>query len=273
MLKIGINTNNQSGKDDIEILQNIKAAGFKNIMMSFKSKNIEDTIIKAKELGLNIEYFHLNNNAANDLWVEGESNKRYVKQVVSQIELCGKYNISIAVMHATVGSPTDNAYKPNEHALNCMKEILKVAKKHNVKIALENIDGYSTKHLFYLLDNIKDSNLGFCYDVGHHHLYNPNTNLVKKYGDRLFAVHLHDNLMDWYPGYDYTRDLHMLPFDGKINFEKVCKNLKQQNYNGILMLEVHKITCGEPQKYEAIDNINYLKEAYSRAFKLSQMLE
>ncbi len=273
MLKVGISTNNESGSNDIEILNNVANAGFKNVMLSFKAKNIDETIKTIHDLGMGISYFHIDNKYANDLWATGEAVESYIQNVINQLEICGKYNIPIAVMHATWGSPTDFALNPSEQGLKNFERILKIAKKNKVKIAIENVDPYSIKHVYYLLDNIKDKSVGFCYDVGHHHLYNPKTDLLKKYGDRLYAVHLHDNLMDYTKGYDYTRDLHLLPFDGKINFNKVCKKLKAIGYNGVIMLELHKKACGKPQMYENIDNQEYLKEAYKRAEKLRTMVE
>ncbi len=273
MLEIGISTNNESGSSDFEILNNIANAGFKNVMLSFKAKNIEETIKTIYDLGMNISCFHIDNKYANDLWATGEAVERYIQDIINQLEICGKYNIPIAVMHATWGSPTDFALNPNEQGLENFERILKVAKKNNVKIAIENVDYYSIKHVYYLLDNIKDKSVGFCYDVGHHHLYNPKTDLIKKYGDRLFAVHLHDNLMDWHKGYDYTRDLHLLPFDGKINFHKVCKKLKGVGYNGIVMLELHKKACGKPQMYEDVENLEYLKRAFIKAKMLVDLIK
>lgn len=273
MLEIGVNINNESGRNEIEILNNIAKAGFKNVMLSYKAGNIEDTIKTAKDLGLNVSYYHINNTYANDLWARGEIVDQYIKDVISQIKFCGKHKIPIAVMHATYGSPSDFPLKPSEQGIKNFEKILQVAKKCKVKIALENIDKYTIKHMYYLLDKIKDENLGFCYDIGHHHLYNPKTNLIKKYGERLFALHLHDNLMDWCPGYDYSRDIHLLPFDGKINFEKACKRLKKINYKGIIMLEIHKKASGKPQLYTKTSNLNYLKEAHNRAEQLANMVE
>ncbi len=273
MLKIGINTNCECGNSDTEILTNIKNAGFENIMLSYKAKNFQASIDKINSLGLDVSYFHIDNNHANDLWAVGESVNNYLQSVIMQIENCKKNNISIAVMHATKGSPSDFALKPSKQGLKNFQEILKVSNKCGVKIALENIDCYSIKHLCYLLNHFKDENLGFCYDVGHHHLYNPETDLLKKFGDRLFAVHLHDNLMDWHAGFDHTRDLHLLPFDGKIDFTKVCKKLKKIKYQGVIMLEVHKKACGNPQLYENMKNKDFLIEAYKRAEKIAEMVE
>lgn len=203
----------------------------------------------------------------------GEAVERYIQNVINQLKLCGKNNVPIAIMHTTHGSPTDFALPPSKQGLKNFYRILDAAKQNNVKIALENVDLYSIKHLYYLLNHVKDENLGFCYDIGHHHLYNPKTDLLKKYGNRLLAIHLHDNLMDWYPGYDYTRDLHLLPFDGKINFETVCKKLKRENYKGIIMLEIHKKAFGKPQMYENINYLEYLKIAYDRTTKISNLIK
>lgn len=273
MLKIGVSTNNECGCSDVEILDNIASAGFKNVMLSFKTKSVDETIDYIGKLGIDICYFHINNRYANELWATGDGVERYIQSVIDQLEICGKYGIPIAVMHSCMGSPTNLALSPNEQGLKNFQKILSVAKKNNVKIALENVDCYSFEHLCYLLDNIKDEFVGFCYDIGHHHLYNPQIDLLKKYGDRLLAIHLHDNLMDWQAGYDYSRDLHLLPFDGNIDFAKVCEQLRAIDYQGVIMLELHKKAPGNPQLYETIDNLDYLKEAYSRAEKLRAMLE
>lgn len=273
MLNIGVSTNNECGEDDLEILNNIAKAGFKNIMLSFKSKDMEESIKIANNLGLEIPYFHISTKYADNLWSKGESVDRYIDSTIKQIEICGQYNIPIAVMHLTSGNPTERALPPNKNGLENFKKVLDAAKKNNVKIAIENMDRDSIKHFFYILDNINDENLGFCYDAGHHHLYNHKINLLKKYGSRLLAIHLHDNLMDWEPGHDYTRDLHRLPFDGNIDYPKVCANLKKINYNGIIMLEIHKRSCGQPRIYEDVDNLEFLKEAYNRGVKLAKLVE
>ena len=64
-----------------------------------------------------------------------------------------------------------------------------------------------------------------------------------------------------------------MPFDGKINFDKVCKKLKAIGYKGVIMLELHKKACGKPQMYENTNNQEYLKEAFKRAEKLRTMVE
>ncbi len=268
---IGINTNCECGKDYKEILSNIKNTGFKSVMVAFKTGQAEETLKEALRLGLNVPYVHLTN--TNNLWCKGPENEIVVQSLKEQISLCAKYGIPIAVMHATRGSANELALPPNEHGLKCIKELVDFAKKHKVKIALENLDKLSYKHFVYVMENIKDKNLGFCYDCGHHQLYLPKVDLLKRYGNRILAVHLHDNNLDWEYGFDWSNDLHFLPFDGKINYNKVCEKLAKTPYKNVIMLEVHKDCWGMPTSYDKLTNEQYLKEAHKRAEKLENLLE
>jgi len=272
MYTLGINTNNECGKDYKEVLNNIKSAGFTNVMVAAKIGKFEDTIKYAQSLGLNIPYVHLSTSFPNDLWSIGPTNTELINKMCEEIEICNHYNIPIAVMHISIGDGISKVATPYINGYKSMKKIVEFAKIKNVKIAIENLDNFNTKRLTYLLDHIKDDNLGFCYDAGHHNLYEPNFNYLKKYKNRIFAIHIHDNLMDRKFGFDYTRDLHRLPFDGKIDFNKVCKNLAKTNYNNVIMLEIHKDSCGEPKLYLEMDNLEFLQESYKRAKKISELV-
>lgn len=272
MKNIGVYVSNEWNTSAQEILDFVKECGFDNVMLSFKDNDCEISIQKAKSLGIDIPFIHLDTQRADDLWVYGETNESYVSSVISQIKICGKYKIPIAVIHANEGRPTSVILGEKEQGKNSMLRILEEAKKNNVKIALENVDGLNYDLFAYLLDNISSEWLGFCYDVGHHHLYNLEKDLLKKYGGRLIAVHMHDNLMDWYNGYDYTRDLHMLPFDGKIDFNKVCNELAQLKYSNTIMLEIRKIAFGEPMLYKKISNKTFLKKAKTSAERLFDLI-
>ena len=272
MLEIGISTNNECGNSFYEICCNIKKAGFTNIMLAFNGDE-ENKILEAKKMGFKIAYVHLNYKYASDLWTIGENNKICVEDAIRQIKLCSKYNIPIAVFHGTSGNASILSMPPTKHALDCMNKILKVAEECNVKIALENLDMPNFEHFTFLLDNINSQWLGLCYDAGHHYLYKPEFDILGKYGDRILAIHLHDNLMDYKFLYDYSRDLHLLPFDGKIDFEKVCKQLASTNYNNVIMLELHKSVTPLIKNYKNMNVDTYLTLAKERAIKLSNMVE
>ena len=146
------------------------------------------------------------------------------------------------------------------------------AQREGVNIAIENLDFPSFWQFEFIMKNIQAPALGFCYDVGHHQLLFPEINLLEKYGDRLMALHIHDNYMDYKEGICWKRDLHLLPFDGKINFDKIIKDLAKCGYKGTVMLEVHK-QKRESLLYSEMSDLRFLAEAKKRAEKLALMLE
>ena len=78
--------------------------------------------------------------------------------------------------------------------------------------------------------------------------------------------------MDWKYGLDWTRDMHYLPFDGKIDFEKVCEKLAKTNYANVVMLEVHKRSASKPIIYKDKSVDEFLSEAYKRGLKLKDLI-
>lgn len=274
MFSLGVSSNNECGKNSTEILENIKKAGFDDVMIAAKMGTLESDLITAKKLGLNVPYVHLSTKNCDTLWCKGLEHEEAIKNIKEELKICAKYNVKIVVMHATHGRAEIVPYPPTKHALNSVLDILETAKSYGIKIALENCDLPNFKHFKFLMKNIKDENFGFCYDVGHHNLYMPKIDLLKKYGSRLLAIHLHDNLMDWTYGFDWTRDLHRLPFDGKIDFEKACKQLAKLNYTGSIMLELHKTYYNKyPNIYDNLNNLDFLKEARKRGSLLAEKIE
>ena len=136
---------------------------------------------------------------------------------------------------------------------------------HNGKnvVAIANSAFENTKikgYLDYVIDNIKNKNVGICFDSGHYHVHFNDELDFPKFKDRIFAVHLHDN--------DKSDDLHLIPFDGTLNWPNVVKNLKECNYSGPITLEL----C---YRYEYLKmGINeFYKKGYEVGNKLKEMFE
>ena len=55
--------------------------------------------------------------------------------------------------------------------------------------------------------------------------------IFEKFKDRIFAVHLHDN--------DKSDDLHLMPFDGTIDWNKLLTDLKNAHYEACITLELY----------------------------------
>jgi Sugar phosphate isomerases/epimerases len=87
--------------------------------------------------------------------------------------------------------------------------------------------------------------------------YNRDKN--KKYlnGNRLMAIHLHDN--------GGARGQHQLPFDGNICWPAVMKKISETAYNGATALE--PMNWG----YENLSIQEFLSRAYEKAKELEKM--
>ena len=86
--------------------------------------------------------------------------------------------------------PTDR-YPVNELGLKRLEKIIYKAEDKEVQIAFENLENIN--NLDMALNTFQSNYVGFCYDSCHHHNYAPDIDLLNKYGDRLMALHLHDN--------------------------------------------------------------------------------
>jgi len=248
----------------------IAFAGFSAVMPKENSKRFKADVRDAKDLGLRIPYIHAAfSKEVDQLWAEGSAKKKHISDLIKTIKFCGKEGIKTMVMHPVSGDPVTRPNAPCKEGFESFTELLKAASDENVKIALENVAG-GTKHLEFLLDNIDSYYLDFCWDTGHNRHYDKDMDFMKKYGDRLGAVHISDTNSTWKPGQDHTFDAHLLPWDGDIDFEDVGAKIAESTYSGPVMLETikhHK--SGRLGKYDDMSAESFLKTAYNRAKMLS----
>jgi sugar phosphate isomerase/epimerase len=132
--------------------------------------------------------------------------------------------------------------------LDRIKYLVDLAEKKNVNIALENLK--RPEYLQFVFQNIQSGRLGFCYDSGHENCYSKGTDLLSMYGNKLMALHLHDN--------DGTGDQHRIPGEGTINWDIVVRKIKKTTYRGAVTLEV---TNEFSEMYSDISAQEFLKAA------------
>ncbi len=249
---------NVTAKETIDAIYN---AGFKNVFIQYYNKDIEELseieqINYCKELGLNIIFSHLgykNLRNINAIWLEDENGEKVIDGYIEDFKVMKENNIDLVVMHLTSGNEPPMY---NEIGLKRIKRLVKSAKELEIKIAFENTkkQGY----LEYILGNIKEDNVGICYDAGHCHAHFNDKFNYEFFKDRIFTVHLHDN--------DKSDDLHLLPFDGTIEWNNVLTKLKENNYTGPITLEL----C---YRYDYLNQPieEFYKEGYNRGIKLEEI--
>ena len=161
----------------------------------------------------------------------------------------------MVVMHLTSKSV---APIYNEIGIKRLQKIVDYAESLDIQVAFENT---KTKgYLEYVMDHIHNKNAGICFDSGHYHVYFDDELDFSKFKDRIFAVQLHDN--------DKSGDLHLIPFDGTLDWANIINNLKDNGYQGPVTLEL----C---YRYDYLkDGINnFYKKGYEAACKLQELFE
>ena len=96
------------------------------------------------------------------------------------------------------------------------------------------------------------------------------------YGDRLFCTHINDNLgiSDFGGRIYWTDDLHLLPFDGIIDWKGVASRLNRVGYDDILTFELNRSSKRgrhDNDKYESMTPLAYLTEVYARACRFAAL--
>ena len=116
--------------------------------------------------------------------------------------------------------------------LNVCDELKSVAKECNVKFAIENLHPKaSTEVVKRALHKLDRDIFGLCYDSTHDQVDGPRDfKLLEEFGDRVIAVHLSDRIKEFVD--------HVVPGEGFINFEVICKLLNQFNYRNSILMEV-----------------------------------
>lgn len=159
-----------------------------------------------------------------------------------------------------------------ENTKKSFDELEKYSKNKKIKIALENLHELPVEDLEEYFDALLDiyspDFLGMCYDSGHAMIRNAAhiCSFLEKYAERIIAVHLHDNM--GYAEQDYEdelklskADMHLLPFEGVINWDMVMAYLAKTTYKLPLTLEVRM-----PSN---VSEDEFLSKAYKSATELT----
>ena len=234
----------------------IKAAGFDCVMLWWsdrfgRGEGFEQDACLTKQAGLILENMHAPVHEQDLLSEDDLAGDHVFHDYLKCVEDCDKYDIPTVVIHL----PDDR------HPLSALgnarlDRLIDKAGELGVQIAFENLR--NIHNLAMTLERVSYSHIGFCYDSCHHINYASDTDLLKAYGDRLKALHLHDN--------GGIHDQHQLPFDGRTDWAAVMNNIRSTGYSGAVTLE--------PMNWDHshLDIRGFLKLAHERAERLELML-
>ena len=256
----------------LEEIELYKRCGFDGVFTDWDDGFFE-VAKKIKDENLTYQSVHAPFVGCNKLWEEGEEGDKIADTLISCLRDCDKVGVHLVIMHVFIGF--EYTTKPNAIGLDRFGKIFKEAEKLGAVVALENTEG--EEFLDYLQTEFQnDKTVGFCIDTGHEICYNQGKDLITKYGKKLVATHLDDNLGQTGENIFWLDDAHLLPFDGVADWQGIANRLNSVGYDKELTFEL--VRNSKPGRnthdiYAHLDLEGYVKLAYEKAQKFRSLIE
>jgi sugar phosphate isomerase/epimerase len=175
--------------------------------------------------------------------------KASVSQIKKSMNLAHQLDAKIVVVHPGQMPFLARIFpeKILEYNYNSLAECADYAQELSIKMCVENMpdmEGYLFKDINDLSNTVKELGVFMTLDVGHAHNIGFSTEEMVK-SNHLHHIHLSDN--------DGSFDNHETLGNGTIDFNDLFERLKDDNYSGILTIEVKN-------KQEIIESLEFLKK-------------
>ncbi len=273
--KLGLGVLGLPGMTVEEEIRAIGKVGFDAFFTDWKPGDpVEEWAKVGRECGLLYQSIHAPFGRAADIWGTDEAKgEAAVQELCDCLDACRTAGVPIMIAHAFIGFMD---HTPTEIGLDRFARVVDHAEACGVKIALENTEGI--EYLTALLCRFAHSDwVGFCWDSGHEMCYNYSEDLLSRWGDRLLATHVNDNLgiRDYAGQITWIDDLHLLPFDGIGDFTQMMDRLALANCPDVLTFELSirsKPDRIENAPYEQMSPMDYLTACYIRACRVGALL-
>ena len=217
-----------------------------------------DEVMKALEkTKIIVENFHAPFKSHNDIWLQGEAGDIILERLCNAIECCVKYNVKVMVAHVSNGRPMPEI---TQVGLERFDRLMEYAKKEGVTVAFES--HRYLENVKFIMERYPEA--GFCLDNCHENAFTPGVRYMPMWGDRLIATHISDN------EFVCDKDMHMLPFDGNIDFNETARELAQCGRDVTLMLEVKP---DNHERYKGMSVREYYTEATKKLKQLDKMID
>ena len=269
--KLGIIANCLRGVSSEDALELIRNAGFDcYFLMWMPPEQIAAAKKRGDGLGLSCEFIHAPFFDVNTMWEEGDAYLTLYGELLSCVDAAADNGIPEVILHLTSGWTPPCV---SDVGFARYDAIVRYAADRGVKIAFENMRVLA--HVAIMKERYRDAeNVGFCFDCGHEHCFTKTIEWMHVLEDRVIATHIHDNFSRGERNADKV-DLHLLPFDGNYDYERMMRRLDEYGIDAPLMLEVfnHKRYEGGARllDYPDMTNEAFLATAYERIKRISEM--
>ena len=159
-----------------------------------------------------------------------DAQDKYIQLLKNRIEFCSGTGGDAVVIHP----PSDEGGSKRlnrrlDRSLQIFDSVRPLCEDLGIVLAVENCYPTDEKILEYYFDRYPPEFVSFCFDSGHAHI-NRNLDHLLSFGNRLRALHLHDNRG--------KEDDHQPPFWGTITWEEVMQWIKECGYTKPVNFEI-----------------------------------
>lgn len=272
-IKLALGTNAAFGISEEEQIKLFNKIGFDGFFTSWNA-NIKNYKKIADELGMIYQSVHAPFKNAAKMWEKGVEAENARDELLSCVSDCADAGIGLIIVHPYIGF--GESAGPTEHGLENFGAVVSAAKKSNIRIAFENVEG--EEYLEALMKEFDAcDNVGFCWDSGHELCYNRGKDMLALYGKKLIATHINDNLgvSDFGGRIYWTDDLHLLPFDGIRDWKDSAHKLSLLGFDKMITFELNKTSKPnrhDNDKYSVLPIEQYIAECYARACRFASMI-
>ena len=240
-MRPGIFTSFMAGMPFETALPMIQAAGFQAVSLGgvpqlagyATAAERRKLVALLGDLGLVIDSVHAPFPEGDRLFAEDESARQESLRLCRfALDAAAEVNGKVVVIHLIQPygiPPGEQRDRMIEQGRRSVAELAEQAAARQVCLALENGQRLDYDQvLFDLLEELPAPHVGLCYDSGHEHVQGRCFQMLRRYGHRLLALHIHDNT---------GRDTHLLPYEGTVPWAAFSEAMAGLDFAGNLVLE------------------------------------
>jgi len=260
MRKIGISL---GGSDDLPMQEYAMLLQENGFSCTFELADNMERVCKNAEIlsqyGIEYDSLHAPWQGINRIWWQEDQEEIALKGMMYTVDICAEIGCRNAVVHLSSGRTPP---PPTDAGRARFIRLVEYAEKKKVTVAFENQRMLS--NIAWAFEEFKDSPyVGFCYDCGHEGCFTPGRQYMPLFGSKLVCTHIHDN------NCNFNEDLHRLPFDGKLDYDRVARQIRESGFEGPLVLEVSRAN----EYYASLSNEEFLSRASASIKKLRDMTD
>ena len=160
---------------------------------------------------------------------------RSVREAGQALQVARRIRTGCLVVHlgTPTGQPLHQGDNSREAAIHSLEELYRLASPLDVRVAAEVIpnDLSTAGSLVHMLeDELELPGVGICMDFGHAFLMGDLIDAIETASGHVITTHIHDN--------GGTRDDHLVPFDGAIDWPGALTAAQKIGYEGTFLLEL-----------------------------------